>query len=114
MSRGLGRIQRDVLTLIEGSTESLDTYVITRLVYGIKPDETGCHLLTEAQIVAVRRALRGLAKAGKIARFGRRNTKMDDGSRVMLNREHWVTPEKAAKEELEAALQKARLFGLRG
>jgi hypothetical protein len=91
MRREPGKVQREVLTVIEGSADVLDTFVIARMVYGVRPREF--HLLSKAQLSAVRRALRGLAKAGKIVRVGRNR----------INREMWVMPAKAAEIERNAA-----------
>lgn len=93
MSRGLGQIQRKVLALVaarrvRGVECDLDTFVLTRLVYDVQPDEHDSHLLTDAQVVSVRRALRQLERAGKVVCLGRGYT---DG------RARWVTPERAAQ-----------------
>jgi hypothetical protein len=103
MSRGLGRIQREVLALIAARRIrdrecDLDTYQLTRLVYDVKPDENDFHLLTDAQVVAVRRALRGLERAGKVARL----------YRTGKNREVWATLERAAQHEREIEAMRAR------
>ncbi|MBR1237732.1 hypothetical protein [Bradyrhizobium sp. AUGA SZCCT0182] len=103
MSRGLGRIQREVLALIAARRIrdkecDLDTYQLTRLVYDVKPDENDFHRLTDAQVVAVRRALRGLERAGMVARL----------YRTSQNREVWATAERAAQHEREMGVRRAR------
>lgn len=103
MSRGLGRIQREVPALIAARRIrdrecDLDTYQLTRLVYDIKPVENDFHRLTDAQVVAVRRALRGLERAGKAARL----------YRTSKNRQVWATAERAAQHERETEAMRAR------
>jgi|EndMetStandDraft_4_1072995.scaffolds.fasta_scaffold178865_2 hypothetical protein len=104
MSRGLGRIQPEVLALIAArpirdEERDLDRYELTRLVYGVKPDENDFHRLTDAQVVVVRRALRGLERAGKFARL----------YRTTRNREVWATAERAAQYERKMEAMRARL-----
>jgi len=83
---------------IRDEERDLDTYQLTRLVYDVKPDENDFHRLTAAQVVAVRRALRGLERAGKVARL----------YRTTKNREVWATAERAAQHEREMEAMRAR------
>src|SRR5262245_22888575 len=70
MSKGLGRIQRRVLELCERHKDDgcLTASMFAALVYEIKPDSNGMHWVTGAQLSAVRRALAGLSRLGKIRR----------------------------------------------
>jgi hypothetical protein len=62
MSRGLGRVQRAILATLAPSSRSArpayDVHLLARLVYPNGPGPT------EAQLSAVRRAVRGLVRAG--------------------------------------------------
>lgn len=69
MSRGIGAIQRRLVETLEQHEGLLDTFELAAHAYGLNPDTA---LLEEAQLVAVRRALRGLARKGVIADLGRR------------------------------------------
>ena len=90
MSRGPGTVQRRVLAILEAGG-LLDSITVAGLVYGQQT-------VTPAQAVSVRRALRLLATAGRIADLGR-------GWRS--GRRMWATPERAAayKERVQ------RVFG---
>lgn len=57
MSRGLGTLQRRILSILE--REGMTCPQLARRIYGVP---------TEAQTYAVRRAVRRLADAGRIAR----------------------------------------------
>src|SRR5689334_6129463 len=64
MSRGLGRIQRRVLELLEAQPDRRAMVLdLVAEIYNTKP-------ATPAQVNAVNRALHGLRKAGKARRFG--------------------------------------------
>ena len=92
MSLGLGRIQRECLRVIDGKT-FLDSIEVAGLIFGKR-------VLNDAEVVSVRRALRSLAAAGKIADMGRGYR---DG------RKRWTTPERA--KEYDEKL--VRAFGPR-
>jgi hypothetical protein len=80
VSRGHGRIQRRLLEILEHATQA-DTFTLASAVYDIKPND-GVKMISEAQLVAVRRALAGLAKEGKVFDCGRR---FRDGRRRWSN-----------------------------
>jgi hypothetical protein len=73
MSRGLGKIQRECLRAIESGCKTAGllptTYNIVVEVYQIEPDGDDCRLFTDAQYVAVKRALASLRRAGLIDGF---------------------------------------------
>ena len=77
MSRGLGRVQNRCISAIAlaerkgGKGELPDTYDIVAHVYGIRPDADGAYLVTDAQHVAVKRALAGLQRKAMIIGFDR-------------------------------------------
>jgi hypothetical protein len=66
MSRGLGKLQRDLLENLEEGDKALDTITLTADAYRVEPDANGCRGVTDAQHAAVRRALCGLQKRGLV------------------------------------------------
>jgi hypothetical protein len=107
MSRGLGKVQRTVLAILEASEEPIETVTIAAKVYAganfsirttsASPwvvDYTDASFVTPAQVVATLRALRSLERCGKIAKTGRRHE---------LNREHWAS--KKVADERRARLR---------
>jgi hypothetical protein len=65
MSRGLGRVERDVLGVFQNNAERLiDSIEITALI-------VGRDTVTESEASSCRRALRSLARQGKIVDLGR-------------------------------------------
>ena len=75
MSRGHGRIQRDIIAAIEKSTDMVDTFELAVNVYSIEPNGDGLRILSDAQLVSVRRALVKLAAAGKVFKIMRGSNK---------------------------------------
>ena len=84
MSRGPGAIQRRLIEILGQHEKLLDTFELAARAY----DLDSVDALSEAQLVAVRRGLRGLARKGAIADLGRhwRN-----------GRQHWASVEAAAR-----------------
>jgi hypothetical protein len=74
MSRGLGKLQRDLLETLEANTSEIDTLTLAALAYQAKPGVTVLRrdLVSNAQHTAVRRALRNLHKQGLVVELGRR------------------------------------------
>jgi hypothetical protein len=75
MSRGLGWVQLACLEHIKGYEEDDEwptTYDIAAAVYEVKPDEDGLSYVTDAQHVAVKRALEGLQRQGRVIGLARR------------------------------------------
>jgi len=90
MSRGDGKIMRDLLVVLNAEDRFIDTFELARRVYQVQPDEEGMHWMNDAQLVAVRRALNRLAAQGKIVkRRGYHN-----------GRAHWAN-ERFAKAEMQ-------------
>lgn len=93
MSRELGRIQRECLRVIEDASKPLTTYRIVAKVYQVKPDRRGKLMISEAQHVAVKRALGGLRRKGlilgqqalSVARDGRTILALSQGTQWPLN-----------------------------
>ncbi len=79
MSRGLGAIQRGCLDALESNQEPLDSIAVAALV--VRRNE-----ITDSEHASVRRALRKLAKAGRVVDLGRR---------FRSGRRHWELPEEA-------------------
>ena len=71
MSKGLGITQRKVLALLQRQTGAVDPFALAGDVYRVRRGKGGVRRLTDAQLVAVRRALRGLEKTGKVYRVTR-------------------------------------------
>ena len=65
-------VQQRLIAILEEHDGPLDTIELAAGVYQINPDETGQTNLSAAQLVSVRRALRGLANRGVIGDLGRR------------------------------------------
>src|SRR5262245_28040077 len=72
MSRGLGRVQRrclDAIRKYETQGKCPTTFNITAEVYEVQRDEDGNRYVSDAQHVAVKRALRGLRRQGRVIGF---------------------------------------------
>jgi hypothetical protein len=70
MSRGLGRIQRECMRVIEryeATGKRPTTFNITAEVYQVEPDQDSNRLVSDAQHVAVRRALANLRRKGLVS-----------------------------------------------
>jgi hypothetical protein len=74
MSKGMGRIERALVAILEARTKVVDTFELAADVYEI-PSDAGVTVISEAQLVSVRRALASLTKAGKILRIMRGHNK---------------------------------------
>ena len=69
MSRGLGRIQRECLRVIESyeAAGKIPTTInVAAKVYQIKPDRQGVRWINDAQYTATKRALAGLRRKGLV------------------------------------------------
>jgi hypothetical protein len=94
VSRGLGWVQRTCLTVIqeyEVSGEWPTTFSIAATVYQIEPDADGNRWISDAQHVAIKRALEGLRRKGHIVGFRTTLSPNMDGNseRCLL----WMTNE---------------------
>lgn len=72
MSRGLGRVQNRCLSAIvlcEKRGEFASTFDIIEFVYQLERDADGAYWVTDAQHVAVKRALEGLQRKGQVIGF---------------------------------------------
>jgi hypothetical protein len=115
MSRGLGHVQNGCLVAIwqyERDGELPTTYTIAAEVYHVAPDEDGNRYVTDAQHVAVKRALAGLQRNGRIIGFRTqsRASWSDDGRTELAH--HWMTPERARqwlREKMEEAREITRM-----
>jgi hypothetical protein len=52
MSRGLGKLQRDLLKNLEEGDKTLDTLTLAADAYRVEPDANGCRGVTDAQHAA--------------------------------------------------------------
>jgi hypothetical protein len=82
MSRGAGAVQRSIMTILDKGG-LIDTIEIAARVFDVLPGQDGVRIVTESQVVSVRRALGNLKRQGKAADLGR-------GWRG--GRRHWATP----------------------
>jgi hypothetical protein len=99
MSRGLGWVQRACLLVIDEYEQDgyeqiggnpPTTYNITASVFQVKPDEDGYRLVSDAQHVAVKRALENLQQKGRVIGFrGHWPRSRDDGRAELCH--HWMT-----------------------
>ena len=74
MSRGLGWVQQACFEAIckrEATKKDLwpTTYTVAADIYQVKPDKDGNRWIADAQHVAVKRALEGLQRKGRIIGF---------------------------------------------
>jgi hypothetical protein len=74
MSRGLGKLQRNLLEILEDLTGEIDTLTLAAIAYQAKPGVTTLYRdrITDAQHAAVRRAMRNLHKRALVVELGRR------------------------------------------
>jgi hypothetical protein len=104
MSRGIGKLQRDLLKILEKNTEEIDTFSLTVFVYDIQPDADGFYSISNAQHTAVRRALSNLRKRGLVVEMGRR---------YQCNRCHWATVEVGLPKKLSTLKWFSTGYGVR-
>lgn len=71
MSRGHGKVQQRLLDILNGDDRAFETFELTARVFDVSSNEDGEILVTDAQLVAVRRALQRLACERVIRSFGR-------------------------------------------
>jgi hypothetical protein len=88
MSRGPGTIQRRLVEILERDQKLLDTFELAARAYDLSSNDQGRITLSDPQLVAVRRALRGLVRKGAIADLGRN---WHNG------RKRWATVDAAAR-----------------
>lgn len=85
MSRGLGKIQTEVLDILRTHPRGMDTIELADRVYhGFRRVSKYHKLAKPKHEVAVRRALAGLAKKGLVIRLGLRPS-----GRFHIRRCHW-------------------------
>jgi hypothetical protein len=106
MSRGLGKLQRDLLETLEQNTSEIDTLTLAALVYQANSGVTTLYrdLITDAQHAAVRRALRNLHKRGLVIELGRR---------YRNNCCHWATLKVGLPAQLDRLQFMATGYGIR-
>ena len=115
MGRGMGRVQRACLSTVdqyERDGRWPTTFNIAAEVYAVPADEDGNRWVTEAQHVAVKRALRVLQRKGLLIglRLGHRRSQSDDRMELCY---HWMTETGLAKylaEQRGPHLRKAPEF----
>jgi hypothetical protein len=71
------------------------TYNIAAYVYQVKPDKRGNRWINDAQHVAIKRALEGLQRMGKVIGFRTQRARdpMRDGRTELCH--HWMTEQRA-------------------
>ena len=118
MSRGLGWVQQACLRVIreyeeDDSNKLPTTYDFVGAVYQIDPDEDGACWINDAQHVAVKRALEGLQRSGRIIGFRtqRARSRWDGNTELCY---HWMSETRAQKfvtDTLRDARDARRLGG---
>lgn len=91
MSRGLGKVQRMCLSVLAQEPEPMDSITVAARAMGKD-------VINDSEHVSFRRALRKLARAGKV---------VDIGRAFHNKRRHWALPD-AAKRYIE---EYERFFG---
>src|SRR5262249_49071524 len=116
MSRGLGWVQLACLHVIkryEDKAEWPTTYNIAAYVYQVKPDKHGNRWVNDAQHVAVKRALEGLQRQGRIIGFRTQRARDPgrDGRTELCH--HWMTEKGLAKwlSEEKRSIRFTRSYG---
>jgi hypothetical protein len=97
MSRGMGRVQRATLEVVQ-KHEPITTYDIIPEVYKIKRSRDGYRYFDPAQHVAVKRALEGLQRKGLVIGFRTqraRDPAAGDGRMELCHT--WMTEKEFAK-----------------
>jgi hypothetical protein len=94
MSRGHGKLQRELLALIR-AIKQLDTFQLCALAYRVEPNANGEKLVNDTQLAAVRRALSSLAREGLIVGWHRGYS---NGYGANTPRRFWITPEEAERQ----------------
>jgi|RhiMethySRZTD1v2_1073278.scaffolds.fasta_scaffold1034101_1 hypothetical protein len=96
MSRGLGRIQRGCLRVIEeyeAAGKMPTTFNIAAEVYRVRPDRHGNRMVSDAQHVATKRALATLRQKGLVS--GQQDVKVYPDGRKILARADGGRPGRA-------------------
>jgi hypothetical protein len=119
MSRGLGWVQTACLQQIKKYEEDEEwptTFDIAAAVYQVKPDKEDISYVTDAQHVAVKRALEGLQRGGHIIGFRAHRPRVQGSDHRTELCHHWMTERRANKwvrDQIERAHELNRM-GLRG
>jgi hypothetical protein len=112
----MGRVQRACLAVIdryEADGKLPTTYNISADVYEVAPDAEGNRLVSDAQHVAVKRALENLRRKGHIVGFRTQRTRDPGYDHRTELCHHWMTPGRFAKwqeDEAEARREIALLL----
>jgi hypothetical protein len=104
MSRGLGKLQRELLTILEESDKATDTITLAADAYRVEPDVNGFRRVTDAQHAAVRRALCSLHRRGLVVELGRH--------RHRDNRRYWASLKAGLPDRLRIFQSEATGFGI--
>jgi hypothetical protein len=81
MSRGLGRIERECLRIIEAAGKELTTFSIAAEVYRVKRNKNGDRWINDAQHVGTKRALASLRRKGLVT--GQQKVTVKDGQKIL-------------------------------
>ncbi|HZV07820.1 MAG TPA: hypothetical protein VE999_22230 [Gemmataceae bacterium] len=66
MSKGHGRLQRELLSILEASAETVDTFTLTARALRPEPNADGVTIVAESPLSSVRRALGKLTDTKRI------------------------------------------------
>jgi hypothetical protein len=86
MSRGPGIIQRRILAILAEQDRLIDTIELAALVFDVQPNDAGQRLVSESQVVSIRRVLGKFAKKGEA---------IDCGRNWRSERRYWASPSAA-------------------
>ena len=90
--RGYGALQRRLLTILNTEDQVFETYTLVADAFDVKTGENGLRPISTAQMSAVRRALRGLVRAGAV---------IDLGRHYPNTRRHWCSKRTELMHEIQ-------------
>jgi hypothetical protein len=114
MSRGYGRVQWGCLTAVHHAERKGEppptTYDIAADVYHVERDDDGYRCVSDAQHVAVKRALEGLQRQGKVIGLDRLFCRHDHPYDGRSERSHcWMSERRARRWMCEQSKERAAL-----
>ena len=103
--RGSGALQRRLLTILNTADQVFETYTLVADAFDVKTGENGLRPISTAQMSAVRRALRGLVRAGAV---------IDLGRHYPNTRRHWCSKRTELLYEIQSKRKAIGALTLRG
>jgi hypothetical protein len=105
LSRQYGALQRKLLAILTADDRVFETYSLVADAFDVKTDEDGLRRISMAQMSAVRRALRGLVRAGAV---------IDLGRHYPNTRRHWCSKRTELLYEIRRKRKAIEALTLRG